>query len=472
MHDYSAPMKASRGILLVALVLLGAAAVRDVARLGDALPWRQLYDFADFYCAGAALDDRADPYRYEPLHRCEHAVNTADAFRSDPQRVVPAPLPPYDFPPFQAVARLRFDAARAIDAAAIVLAVLASMWGLGLVAGALDLAVFALVLPAGFVLLNAGQVVPFALLALIFCGLALARGRTRAGGVLAALTLIEPHLGLPVCIAVGLWSPRSRASLGVTVLVLAAIALLTAGVSESLEFLTRVLPAQAAAETNFVYQYSLTYLLRDAGLASGPALVGGEISYALLLVLGVWLARRVAQTLQRPELLAYVPAAFSVIAGPYVHMVDLPFAIPAALVLTTALQGRARNIVAIALCLLVVPWILVWTTKKLFLAAVFVVAVLLFRLQIGARVAVPAFVLITASIYALELAPPAALVERVTAASAPGDLAQRAWSAEVASLSATGGAWLLVKIPTWIALACVLLICTVIPRSHAEPRDA
>jgi hypothetical protein len=256
------------------------------------------------------------------------------------------------------------------------------------------------------------------------------------------------------------------------VLFLAAIALVTAGVSESLEFLTRVLPAQAAAETNYVYQYSLTYLLHDAGLASRPSLVVGEISYAFLLVVGVWLARRTAQTLQRPELLAYVPAAFSVIGGPYVHMVDLPFAIPAALILTTALQGRARNIVAIALCLLAVPWILVWTTKKLFLSAVFVVAILLFRLHIGARVAVPTFVLIAASIYALELAPPAALVERVTAASAPGDLAQRAWSAEVASISTTGIAWFLVKIPTWIALACVLLVCAVIPHDRANLRDA
>jgi len=49
-------MKASRGVLIVALALLAIAALRDFVRLGDALPWRQLYDFADFYCAGAALD--------------------------------------------------------------------------------------------------------------------------------------------------------------------------------------------------------------------------------------------------------------------------------------------------------------------------------------------------------------------------------------------------------------------------------
>ena len=79
------------------------------------------------------------------------------------------------------------------------------MWGLALVTGRLDVAVLALLLPAGFVLLNAGQVVPFALAALVFCGVALARGLDRLAGILAALTLIEPHLGLtrsaPPCFA-------------------------------------------------------------------------------------------------------------------------------------------------------------------------------------------------------------------------------------------------------------------------------
>ena len=71
-------------LLLVALGLLAIAALRDFARLGDALPWNELYDFADFYCAGSAIDRGADPYRYEPLHRCEHAVNGSQAFLRDP----------------------------------------------------------------------------------------------------------------------------------------------------------------------------------------------------------------------------------------------------------------------------------------------------------------------------------------------------------------------------------------------------
>lgn len=449
-------MKASRGVLLVALALLGIAALRDFARLGAALPWRQLYDFPDFYCAGAALERGADPYRYEPLHHCEHAVNVGAAYRNDPRRVVPAPLPPYDFPPFMLAARLRFPIARLIDALAIGGAVLASMWGLALVAGPLDVAAFALALPAGYVLLNAGQVVPFALTALVFCGVALARRRDRLAGVFGALTLIEPHLGLPVCGAVLCWVHRGRLSLLATALVLGGIGAATIGFSGVAEYVARVLPAQAAAETAYVYQYSLTYLLRTLGSPPGPALVLGDVSYAGMLALGVWLGRRVAQSLGRRELIAYLPGACSVIAGPYVHMVDLSFAIPATLVLAHALQGRAKNLAIVALSLLAVPWILVWITKKLFLTTLFVVAALLLRLHAGRGVAIGAFASIAASIYLLELVPPAALVATTLGSFSPNDLAQRAWHAYVTQLGRGSFTWLVVKVPTWAALVAML----------------
>ena len=383
-------MKASRGVLLVALAILALAALRDFARLGDALPWHQLYDFADFYCAGSALDRGSDPYRYEPLHRCEHRVSADAAYASDPARAIPAPLPPYDFPPFMLAARLNFSTARTAGAIAIVLAVAAAIAGLALTGVPLDVAALALLLPAGFVLLRAGQVVPFALVALVFCGAALARGRVRLAGMLAALTLIEPHLGLPVCAAMLAWVPRSRLGLFAAALALAGIGALMVGVAGLVEYVVAVLPAQAAAEIGYVYQYSLTYALRTLGTPAPASLWIGELSYALMLLLGVWLGGRCARALRRPELIAYVPAACSVIAGPYVHMVDLPFAIPAAAVLACTLRGNLKAIAVVALCLLAVPWIPVWITKKLFLIALFVVAALLARLRAGAAVSIAA----------------------------------------------------------------------------------
>ena len=443
-------------VLLFALGLLAIAALRDFARLGDALPWKQLYDFADFYCAGFALDRGSDPYRYEPLHRCEHRFNSSEAYRRDPGRAVPAPLPPYDFPPFMLAARLDFAAARTIDAIAILAAVVGAIAGLSLLEIPLDLAALALALPAGYLLLAAGQVVPFALLAIVFCGVALVRRRDGAAGVLAALTLLEPHLGVPVCAAVLAWVPRARWTIVATGIALAAVAAATAGPAVVAEYIARVLPAQAAAETGYVYQYGLTYLLHALGAPPHAALIAGDLSYAAMLVLGVWLARRVETALGRRELLAYLPAAFGVVGGPYVHMVDLAVAIPAALVLATQSHGRARILAAVALVLLSVPWIDVWITKKLLLATLFVVAAMLLRLRVGTAVAGTTFAAVAIALYLLELRPPPPFALAPTPLLAPGDLVQRAWSAEVAALGQPDPLWLVVKLPTWLGLGGVV----------------
>jgi hypothetical protein len=439
-------------VLLFALGVLAIAGLRDFARLGDALPWNQLYDFDDFYCAGFALDQRSDPYRYEPLHRCEHIYNSSEAFRRDPARAVPAPLPPYDFPPFMLAARLDFVAARTIDAIAILTAVVAAIAALSLLEIPLDLAALALALPAGYLLLAAGQVVPFALLAIVLCGVALARLRDGAAGVLAAFTLVEPHLGVPVCAAALAWVPRARAPLAVSGGVLAAIAAVTAGPAVVGEYLARVVPAQATAEVGYVYQYGLAYLLHALGSPPRAALIAGDLSYAAMLVLGLWLARRLAATLGRRELLAYLPAAFGVVGGPYVHMVDLAVAIPAALVLATQLRGRARVVAAIALVLLAVPWIDVWIMKKLLLATLFVVAAILLRLRLGAWVAGTTFVAIAVALYLLELRPPPPFPMAPMPAVAAGDLVQCAWSSEVAVLGSADPLWFVVKLPTWLGL--------------------
>jgi hypothetical protein len=450
-------MTARKIVAIVALALLGIAALRDLGRLGDSLPWNRLYDFADFYCAGSALEERADPYRYEPLHRCEHAVNRTPAYRADVRRVVPAPLPPYDFPVFAALSRLDFGDARRLDAIAIVLAVIASIAGLSALGIPLDVAAAALLFPAGYLLLDAGQIVPFALLTLVFCGVALARGRDAIAGILAGLMLIEPHLGLPVFAALLLFVPRARAAALITGLCLFAIGTAVAGVSGMEEYIGRVLPAQASAETNYVYQYSLTYLLARTGVPAAPALLLGEISYFAMSAIGIWLGAKLSATLTRRELIAYLPAAAGVTGGAYVHMIDVAVAIPAALVLAIALRGRARIVAALAVALLAVPWIAVWIGKKLFLATLFVAAVVLMRLRAGAAIAIAALAAIATVVYAFELNPPPPFPSSVAIANfSPNDLAQIAWGAYVSAIGNPALGWLLIKLPTWAALLALL----------------
>ncbi|HEY2475041.1 MAG TPA: hypothetical protein VGI19_09585 [Candidatus Cybelea sp.] len=450
-------MTAWKIVAIFALGLLGIAALRDLGRLGDSLPWHRLYDFPDFYCAGTAINQGADPYRYEPLHRCEHTVNRGPLYRADPSRVVPAPLPPYDFPPLRLLARLRFEQARALQAIAIVLAVAGSIAGLAALGVALDVAALALILPAGYLLLDAGQIVPFALLLLVFCGLALSRRQDATAGALAALMLLEPHLGLPVFAAILLFVPRGRIAALITALLLLGISTMVAGTSGIAEYVLRVLPAQAAAEAGYVYQYSLTYLVSHVGLATQAALLLGEVSYALMLVFGVWLGARLAMDLQRRELLAYLPAAFSVLGGSYVHMIDLPIAIPAALILTIALRGRAQVVASLTVCLLAVPWIAVWIDKKLFLACLFVVGALLMRLKVRPAIALATFAAVAVVVYVFELHPPPPFPSTAaTATFSPADLAQVAWGAYVNAIGDPSPGWLLIKLPTWGALLALL----------------
>ncbi len=465
-------MRARKILPILALTLLGIVALRDLSRLGDALPWHRLYDFGDFYCAAAAVEQRADPYRYEPLHGCEHRINQSPAYRQDPNRVIPAPLPPYDFPPLELAARLSFPVARMFGGILIGAAVVAAIGGLALLGLPLDAAALALLLPAGYLLLDAGQIVPFALVALVYCGVALARRRDSVAGILAGLTLIEPHLGLPVFLSLVLLVPRSRTAALATALLLAITAELTVGLGGVIEYVSRVIPAQAAAETRYLYQYSLTYVLAWVGLPARVSLLAASLSYLAFMALGLWLGARLAAKLGRRELLAYLPAVCSVVGGAYVHMVDLSVAIPAALVLATTLTGRSRTIAVLGLSLLAVPWIAVWITKKLFVASLFVVAALLWRLRIKPVVAIGTLCAVGLTIYLFELSPPAPFsFAAATPAFAPADLAQDAWRATVAAIRDPSPLWILVKLPTWAALAGILAVSWRIAARPAAPQS-
>ena len=154
--------------------------------------------------------------------------------------------------------------------------------------------------------------------------------------------LIEPHLGLPVFLSLLLLVPRAalpRCDGAVCSRSEPAVA----GVSGMEEYIGRVLPAQAAAETNYLYQYSLTYLLACIGVPAALSLLAGELSYFAMSAIGIWLGAKLSGDADAPRAARLSAGRRSVIGGAYVHMVDLSVAIPAALVLAIALRGRART---------------------------------------------------------------------------------------------------------------------------------
>jgi hypothetical protein len=454
-------------IVVVFMAALAVAALRDLSRLGPGAPWRTMDDFPDFYCAGWVLDRQANPYTYEPLHACEQHVNVGNTFRGrlfarNPRVAFPAPLPAYDFFPFMSLARLPFGDARVIDAIAILasLAICAlTLVGVGI---PLDVSSAALVLSTGFVELNTGQIVPFALLALAICGLALTRGNDRLAGVLAVVTSIEPIVGVPVIVATLWFVPRARWAVAVTGGIFMLAGLSAVGGPVLLEYASRVVPAQAASEVHFPFQYSLTYAMAYLGASPGVARLAGGVSYLMLLATGLLLAPRVSEAVGRRELLVFLPAFCCVIGGAYLHQEELCFALPALLVLAVHLRGLARTVLAIALCVLSVPWILVWGAKQLFLASIFVCSVILVRLHVEQWPAIATLCALGLAIYVFELHPPHLPVPTASAQPAygPSELVQNEWRDYAQGRSTRDPLWFAIKFPTWAALLGALVMMT------------
>ncbi|HEX3671058.1 MAG TPA: glycosyltransferase family 87 protein [Candidatus Cybelea sp.] len=466
----------TRIFLVVVMTVLALLSLRDFARLGPGLPWRTMDDFPDFYCAGLTLDGGASPYTYEPLHACEHRVNTGATFRgllfaSNPGVAVPAPQPPFDFVPFTVLARLPFGVARTIDAFAILLAVALCVYALAAARVPWQLSAAAFALSTAFVELNTGQIVPFALLALVLAGLALARRRDAFAGILAALTAIEPTAGVPVIAATLLFVPRARAPAIGTILVLAAVSLAIGGPHGFVEYLARVLPAHAASEVHFPYQYSLTYAAAFFGLSSAAAQLVGTLGYLAAVVLALAIAGPASVALSRRDLLVFLPALCAVAGGAFLHQEEICFALPALLVFTTTLRGRAQVASAIALCLLAVPWILVWGSKQLFLASIFVCAAVVIAARIEWRAALTALLAIAAVIYAFELHPPHLPVPSLPPAYPASALVQSEWRDYAEGRATRDPLWFAVKLPTWAALAAAIALASSLalrPRNASE----
>lgn len=424
-----------------------------------------MYDFPDFYCAGVAFDRAKSPYTYEPLRTCEHIVNDAERFRADPALAVPAPQPPYDLPLFGALAKMGFARARAVSAVAIVMAMLLSaivLWRLGipLVVALLGLAL------SGFQELYTGQIVPLVLLFLVLTGWMLARRREQLAGVFAGLTAIEPHLGAPVVLAVLLFASGARLSLIATGILMAALSIALVGPGGAAAYAAHIVPAQAAAEVGFGPQYSLTFALHVFGLRDALALRIGSLSLCVIVVAGLLLAPRLATRLQRRDLLVFFPAATAVMGGMYVHGIELCFAIPAALVLACCARGMGRDLAAVAVSLLNVPWITAWTVKKLFLASIFASAVLLYRLRTAAAISVATVLLVGVVLYIAEHHPPwlPAAPHLPAESYLPGTLVQVEWQEFVRGLQVHDPLWVAIKFPAWIGLAALFVAAVLVAR--------
>lgn len=463
-------------------LVVAAAAVAAVALfvlLPQTRPSALMRDFNAFYCAGAAIDRGADPYRNEPLGACERSPRPAWLNRGIPNLAAPAPLPPYALAPFAALARLPYAAAALIwsfvliGALALTVAVMRRLTGLPTLALAA-----AFLLGDGYAAWTLGQVAPIAVAAIALAGYLFSRDRPIAAAVAVACATIEPHVALPAALALFFWCPRARIALVAAAVTLGALSVAIGGWPLDLEYVRAVLPAHALSELTNSRQLSLTSFLHRLGTSDAIALRAGELSYAAMLALSLWAAPITARRLGSPALIVVLPVALTLVGGPFGHVVQVGAALPCALLLYVKLL-QARTILALAIVALAIPWVQFSSLGAILPVASAAVAALLVFMLLDRR---PLSVAVAAiGVFGIFEAISALVTQRVpdatkalAAAYDPNALAQTSWTLYVGIVGPWNlAAYDLARLPTWfglLALAFVALRATTEFAGRPAPR--
>ncbi len=345
---------AATAALAVTLALLGAR----LAEPGVPGPITNPADFRAFYCGSRVLLQRADPYRTEPLRTCEHEAAAAYGLHVLEGLVLPAPLPPFALLALAPLAVSPFTLASPLWLALSFLAIVATLAVVRKLSGApLWSIALAFVTAGACESLPNGQVVPLVVLAIAASALALRAGRCRAAALLALATLAEPHLGVPLCLALFCWAPATRRVLGLGAAVLAGASLAAGGVPLVREYLGEVLPLHARSEvTELNIQYSLTTLAYSLGASERAAVAAGSLSYGAMALLSLWLARRLARALGDEALIVLTPPALVLLGGVFIHLHQMAAALPLAFVLAARTRATSRKLALAAILCLVFPW--------------------------------------------------------------------------------------------------------------------
>lgn len=416
-------------------------------------------DFRAFYCAGAAIAERADPYRQEPLHACELAASppaTPEFLRGV---ALPAPLPPHALLPFVPLSRLPFPVAVALFTALSLAASAASVLLFARVTGAstleLNLAFAAI---AGSVTFYVGQPIAFVLLALAGTALSLRNGRWWIAAACATAATIEPHVALPVLVTMAIALPRVRLPLLVCLGSAAVAGILAVGIGANVEYVREVLPAHALANA-YEWQYSLTSVLTSAGVGGPLAVRLGELMFATMVVLGAAVALRIRALTGDAAALVVIPPAFALFGGVHVHIQQIAAAFPAALYVATRFP-RVRVAAAAGLAFVMIPWNVICSSPAVGFAPLLVGAFGAVRigrragLILAASAALIAFSLLLFAFAGLGPHDPQSVVTHYP----PDTLAERSWEVfSRTSLMRSSVLMQWLRLPTLAGFACILV---------------
>ncbi|MBC5810782.1 MAG: hypothetical protein GIW95_08030 [Candidatus Eremiobacteraeota bacterium] len=314
-------------------------------------------DFPGLYCAGKLMAGGADPYAAAPLEACEH-VSAWDPLElpRGPGEVRPATIPPYVAALFVPLSFLSFERAAALWFAIVFAALAGSLLALRRATGLSWLVLCgSIAATAAYAGAAFGSLAPIALLGVAWSAALLKNERPKSAALAALLSLAQPLVGIPLLLALAVWSGRARLSalLGLAVVTAASAVLVPSALNA--EFFSRVAVTQAAADLAAPGQLGATWLLYVLGNSEFAALAIASLQYFVWAVLAIALAGAVAKRLDTQAALVAFPAAFLTIGGPDLWPGGLALALPFAVV-ACARPGVLRPMAWIALGLLAVPW--------------------------------------------------------------------------------------------------------------------
>jgi hypothetical protein len=313
-----ARMRAAANVLavVVGLAVIVSSVLNDWRVTLENGQRRLSVDFGVFYCAGAVANARLDPYRTATMDKCGDGKRTLPPYT---EHRTPGPIPGYEIALFRLFALASFPQAAFIWLAISTAAALAGIIALAACCSLPPFIPFLVVAASLRECLDYGQLPPLVFAALAVAAWALRAERFTLAAASILVTLLEPHIGLPVALAAFLWCPRTRLMIAGGIALLACVSIATLGAAENAEYLRVVLPAQVFAEVPGNAQYSLTWLLFFLGVNEHAAIRFAEAQYALTAVSGVVAARVLTVRQQSAAAVPLVVAAFSVIGGPYIH---------------------------------------------------------------------------------------------------------------------------------------------------------
>jgi hypothetical protein len=340
-------------LIAIAAVVIGMAGFLGAGRVKATSNFIQ-FDTVVWYCAGEAMNEHANPYLVEPLRSCEKRLEPKYSWPSP--WLEPAPLPGYALAVIAVLAHLPFHVFRLLWSYLLIAAIIATAVILAKMARRSTLLVLlCLAMVDGYINLIYGETPPLAVAALVASAALGASQRFTAAAIVGALAMFEPHIGLPACLSMFIWWPRTRVPFLVCGAVLAGISIAAIGVAGNIQYFHTVLPLQAASEIAARDQYSLTRVLHILGFPDRLALSAGSVSYVVMTILGVAVARRLAVSIDSPGLVALQPPAMAMLGGLYVHDLLMAAAIPAAVLLAASARFPLLLRTA-ALVGIVFPW--------------------------------------------------------------------------------------------------------------------